>query len=182
MQVGDEVRKTMRARLVTLTTLMAAVLLAGGTVIPLLAEEDFRVDTLRYRNDGAYWAGVAVAYRRPNALVCKIRRDGNIRAGNTVDFKLGGENRSWTGLDSCSKDIPNGAEVWMIASVKTAPNYWIPRTCHKDETHFYASRDSGGTIKYRTRGGTQTANRCRINKRPSSNYLIDPPRKHAEHD
>lgn len=70
----------------------------------------------------------------------------------------------------------------MIISIQTAPGYWVPRSCHKDGTHFYANTSDGGTIKYRTRGATQNNNRCRINDRPSSAYAIDPPRSHKDHN
>ncbi len=128
-----------------------------------------------------YWAAAAVFYRSSYGRVC-LRREGRIDAGNTVDFKIGGANKSWKESQSCSKQIPDSAEVWMIASVKTAPDYWKPKSCRKDQTHFYASRSNGRTIKYRTRGTTQNNNRCRINDRPSSDYLIETLRKHADHD
>ena len=180
MSVGMQGGEKRMRKQSTLLRIIATSLCVGLFAVPLSAEEDFRVDTLRYRNDGGYWAKVAVAYLDGGSL-CLVERRVRVGAGNTVDFKLGGKNDSWEAVAGCTKAIPQGREVWMIASVETAPGYWVPRTCHKDETHFYANQDDGGTIKYRTRGTTQHNNRCRINNRPSSDFLIDPPRKHGNH-
>lgn len=106
------------------------------------------IDKIRYKNRGAYDAGIAVEYKPAGwtygTSTHYVRK---ISGGQTMTFDL-------TDLENNDHPLAPGTQVWIKIKIKAGET----KKCNHD-TYIY--RASGQVVTFKTAGTTFSNNKCR---------------------
>lgn len=140
-----------------------AMLSAFAVAAPVAeAKTCYEVDTIRYKNSGAYTVD--------NVYIMYKDKDGKTQSKRAVYDNIDTGYMVSIDIDTEAPDLSQNLEVWAKIDILHGDN----EGCRKDGTKFYY-KEKSGTVTYETEGTTYNNNRCTLRNRPSDSHIIDCP-------
>lgn len=154
---------TCKPKMTRLNLAVLTMLSAFAVAAPVAeAKTCYQVDTIRYKNSGAYVVD--------NVYVMYKDEDGNTQSKRVIYDDIDTAYMVTIDIETEARSVTNKAEVWAKIDIKHGDN----EGCRKDGTKFYYNKN-GGTVTYETDGTTYNNNRCTLRNRPSDSHIIDCP-------